>query len=126
MTLYEISDSLHREYKEYYKTLAKYGVYVSYIASLQADILNGKKKLVCTTKSYRRTASGRFSSVPYESESKEIQARNYLNIISSIPMFGDRVKKQYTAYGYIPMTLTCFRWGDAAIKKVREFEIITL
>lgn len=124
--LYAISNELCNEYREYFKTLDKYNCNTAELAKLQYEIETGAKKLVCIEKSYYRTNSGRFSSVPYESKEKEINVRFYLNIISSIPIFKDRVKKAYTKYGYIPVMLTCFCWGDRGEKKVREFKIVNL
>lgn len=126
-TVSEIANNFYDEYnKKYAKVLNKYGCNTSELAQLQFDIENGKKELICTIKYYKRLPSGRFSTKAYEEKEKKINVNFYLNTITSIPMFGDTTKKYYTSYGYIPMLLTCFSWGDRSIKRVTEFDIINL
>lgn len=121
----EIAGELYHKYdKKDAKTLYKYGCNISKLARLQYDIEHHKKVLICTIKYYKRLPPGGFSAKAYETSRKSINVEFYLNTIISIPMFEDTTKKQYTEYGYIPMTLTCYSWGDRSIKKVTEFEIV--
>jgi hypothetical protein len=117
----EIYDVLKDQYKDYNKTFAKYGIRLTEIASLQDDINKGLVSLTVTIKYYRRTSSGRWSSKPYKTETLDYAVDQYLNTITSIPMFKDRVTREYLKWGYIPTRLSCVSWGDASTKAVREF-----
>ena len=121
MNGYEYTKKWNNEYKDYYKVLAKYGVYISEMANMQEAIDNGKYKITLTSEKYHRTPSGRWQSKPYESETIEINAEYYMNTISSIPIFKDRVRSSYTQYGYIPTELSCVSWGTGETKAKRTF-----
>ena len=126
MTRYEYANKWMEEYKEYNKVFEKYGVSIPEMANMQAEIEEGKYRVVVTSEKFHRTASGRWQSKPFETETKEIDARNYINIISAIPLFKDRVKKAYTKYGYLPIELTCISWGTAETKARRTFKFETI
>jgi hypothetical protein len=126
LTAGEISTKLWNDYKKYNKTLAKYGVNTSEMASLQDDINKGLASITVTVSYYGRTPSGRWSSKPYKTETLDYAVDQYLNTITSIPMFKDRVTREYLKWGYIPTRLTCVSWGDASTKVVREFTFKSL
>ena len=96
------------------------------MASMQAEIDKGKYKLTVTSEEYHRTPSGRWQSKPYETETYDIGVEYYLNVITSIPIFKDRVSKGYTKYGYIPTELSCVSWGTGDTKARRVFKFESL
>ena len=126
MKAYEYVKELVKEYKMYSKTLDKYGVSIGSMASMQEEIDNGKYRVTVTTEYFNRTPSGRWQSKPYESKTEEIDAKYYMNCITSIPIFKDRVSKEYTKYGYIPTVLSCVSWGTGDKKAKRTFKFESL
>lgn len=126
MTAYEYTMKWAEEYKMYSKTLKKYGVNIAQMAMMQEEIDNGKYRVVVTSERFHKTPSGNWQSKPYESETKEIDAKIYLNIITSIPMFDDKVTLGYTKYGRIPVGLSCISWGTGDTKAKRTFKFESL
>lgn len=126
MNGHEYVTKWNEEYKSYIKILAKYNVYLGEMANMQAAIDRGEFKLTIVNERYHRTPSGRWQSKPYETQTQEIDAEFYMNTITSIPLFKDRVVKTYTQYGYIPTELSCVSWGTADTKAKRTFKFESL
>ncbi len=124
MTNNEYARKWNEEYKQYNKVFSKYGLHIPEMANMQTEIDKGRYKIIIITEKYHRTATGRWQTKPYETETKEINVDHYMNVIAAIPLFKDRVVKSYTSYGYIPVELTCISWGtmDTKIKRIFKFE----
>ena len=108
-------------FNKYGKVFRKYGVTMSNMGLLKSHIDEGKTHLIVTETMYEKTSNGW---TPTETIEKEFHVDNYLNVISSIPIFKDRVTYGNTMYGRIPMKLSCISWGTGNLKAVREFKFI--
>lgn len=126
MKAYEYIKKWKEDYYDYRRTLGKYNVSVSTMANMQTEIDEGKYKVTCLTEMFHRTPGGNWQKKPYESKETEIDAEFYMNVITSIPMFNDRVSYSYTKYGYIPTTLSCISWGTGETKAKRTFTFTTV
>ena len=97
----------------YLKTLEKYNVWTT--------IANIDLKVTCVSEKYRKDGRKTFPTTPTEAEVIDHwTTEQYLNCITSIPFFRDRVEKGYTPYGYVPIKLTSYS-PDGNEKWVRRF-----
>jgi len=119
MTSNEEIISLSQEFKEYNKTMAKYGLY----GSILDDLNNGDYEITLTTKIWHLENRKRFSDNPQNVITAKITARKYACYISSVSFFKDRVGMSYTPVGYIPTRLTCYN-ADRNRKIERIFDVI--
>ena len=126
MTGYEYASKWNKEYKDYNKVFSKYGISIGAMANMQEAIDEGKYRLTVTHEKYHRTPGGRWQKKPYESKTEVIGAEFYMNIITAIPLFKDRVSMEYTKYGRIPTELSCVSWGTGETKARRIFKFESL
>lgn len=126
MKKYEYEVELNKIFRKYITILSKYGVSIPQMANMQNAIDNGKYKITVIEEKFEKTKSGKWSSNPYKTNTEEIDVEYYLNVISSIPMFKDKVKYKCTKYGKIPYKLTCTSWGDGTVKSIRTFRFETI
>lgn len=120
----ERRSKMKETFEQYGSTLREYGVYMTDMSQLQADVENGITEIILEKEMFKRLPSGRFPVKPYERSTETVSAEFYLNAISSIPFFKDRVKRSYTLYGHIPTELSCISWGTGDTKATRKFKFI--
>lgn len=115
--------NLAREFEKYTKLMKKYGVSISEMEKLQKDIDKGKVVLTCTHERYSKDENGKWRREPDRSRTETATAMNYCYVITSIPVFKDKVTRKQTRYGNIPMMFECVSWGDGSEKSKRVFKI---
>ena len=86
------------------------------------DILADSYRITMTENYYHLGERKAFPRKPQQSETYQISARNYACYVTSIGFFRDRVTKEYTGAGYIPVKLTCVN-PDRTMKIERIFKI---
>lgn len=101
--------------KSYRKTLDKYNVSRSFYYTDQKVFLKVER--------FRKDGRKNFPSKPCETEYFDWGTREYLNAVTAIPFFKDRVTMGYTAWGYIPVMMTCYSPdGNEKIRRTFHFE----
>lgn len=126
MKAYEYVEKYNYEYREFKEEFAKYGISIVEMAAMQEAIDNGKCRLVCTREMFHKTAGGNWQKKPFETSTEEFNAKNYMNMITSIGLFNDRVTKSDTEYGCIPVKLSRTSLEKASIKIKRTFKFESL
>ncbi|MCM1233873.1 MAG: hypothetical protein NC489_27515 [Ruminococcus flavefaciens] len=113
---------LGREFAEYDTTFKKLGIDSYLFERINAFIADGGHLTVISNR-YEKLGRKNFPKNPTETETEEINARNYACYLSSIGFFGDRVYKSYTYCGYIPTRLTCVSPdSETKIERIFRFE----
>ena len=96
----------------YRRTLEKHNAW--------STIANVDVRVFCFTERYYKNGRKNFPKKPSETERFDWGPREYLNCITAIPFFKDRVEMGYTQYGFIPVKLTHYSF-DGNLKWVRRF-----
>lgn len=110
--------AISQEFKKYNKVMSKLNVYGSTLDNLNSS----RYTITLTTKTWTLGSRKAFSKQPQTVETEQITAREYACYISSVEFFQDRISKQYTPAGFIPVRLTCYN-PDKIIKIQRTFHI---
>lgn len=124
MSVIENVAKWNAEYKVYKHTFKKYGISIPAMADMQNEIENGLYNLSVTTEYFDKTDGGYWRAKPYKRNEEEIDAVWYMNCITAIPMFNDRVTYVKTKFGKLPHTLTAISWGtgDTKVRRTFHFE----
>ena len=111
-----MNTTLRNEYVNYKKELVKMNVWD------EIECLDEFYTITLTQETYEKQGRKCFPRKATETEVSEITTRNYLNYLTSIGFFGDRVEKSYTYIGLVPTKLTCTS-PDKEVKIIRRFKI---
>lgn len=111
----------HEDYNQYKTLFAKYDISTYAVE----DFFNNGGYMVQIKEMYAK-ANGKWSKIPYETETETITATHYLNLCTWIHSYMgfERVVRKHTEIGYIPVCMTSTR-PDNQVKSVTKILIRT-
>lgn len=111
---------LYHEFKAYDRVMKRANV-DSFTFEKVNSFIKNSGRVIMTIERYNRRGA-KYSAL-VETETRDIDAREYACIMSSIGFFNSRLVKRYTYIGYIPETVTNYA-PDRSCKIVTTFKFV--